>query len=92
MSSINTRPATPCAKPIYRNPSTLTNEFKERFFNKTQKHINITNMCVMKGEIANYRPLTDIQLAQLEYLSETEKIEIIKTYNCMFASIESLIK
>jgi len=90
--SSTTRPATPAPKPIPRNPSTLTNEFKERFFNKTQKHINITNLCVMKGEITNYRPLTEIQLAQLQYLTETEKIEIIRLYNLMFASIENLIK
>jgi hypothetical protein len=45
----------------------------------------------MKDDIKNYRPLTDIQLTQLEYLTENEKIEIIKTYNIMFLSIEKLI-
>ena len=46
----------------------------------------------MKDDITNYRPLTDIQLAQIEDLTETEKIELIKLYNVMIASIESLIK
>jgi hypothetical protein len=32
-----------------------------------------------------------IQLTQLEDLTENEKIEIIKTYNIMFSSIENLI-
>ena len=33
----------------------------------------------MRDDIKNYRPLTDIQLIQLEDLTENEKIEIIKT-------------
>jgi hypothetical protein len=45
----------------------------------------------MKDDIKNYRPLTDIQLTQIEDLTENEKIEIIKTYNIMFASIENVI-
>ena len=45
----------------------------------------------MKDDIKNYRPLTDIQLTQLEDLTETEKIELIKTYNIMFSYIEDFI-
>ena len=45
----------------------------------------------MKDDIKNYRVLTDIQLKQLYALTETEKIEIIKTYNIMFSTIENLI-
>jgi hypothetical protein len=45
----------------------------------------------MKDDIKNYRPLTDIQLEQVQQLSAAEKIEIIKTYNIMFASIENVI-
>ena len=45
----------------------------------------------MKDDIKNYRVLTDIQLKQLYTLTETEKIEIIKTYNIMFSTIENLI-
>ena len=91
------RPATPISTPIQSNQKRtntirLTNEFKEKFFNYTRKNINITNLSIMKDDITNYRPLTDIQLAQIEDLTETEKIELIKLYNVMIASIESLIK
>jgi hypothetical protein len=45
----------------------------------------------MKDDIKNYRPLTDIQLKQVEELTETEKIELIKVYNIMIATVENLI-
>jgi hypothetical protein len=70
---------------------TLTKEFNKKICNHKRKSIDITNIAIMKDDIKNYRPLTDIQLNQLEDLTETEKIEIIKTYNIMFASIEFLI-
>lgn len=73
------------------NTLRLTQEFNEKFFNQTRKSIDITNFSIMKDDIKNYRPLTDIQLKQIEDLTETEKIEIIKTYNIMFASIEDFI-
>ena len=69
----------------------LTQEFNQRFFNQTRKSINITNLSIMKDDILNYRSLTDIQLTQLEDLTETEKIELIKTYNIMFKYIKDLI-
>ena len=73
------------------NTLRLTQEFNENFFSHTRKSIDITNISIMKDDIKNYRPLTDIQLTQLEDLTENEKIEIIKTYNIMFSSIENLI-
>jgi hypothetical protein len=73
------------------NTLRLTQEFNERFFRYTRKCIDISNISIMKDDIKNYRPLTDIQLTQLEDLTEAEKIEIIKTYNIMFSSIENLI-
>jgi hypothetical protein len=89
------------SRPIQTNPDQsikertntlrLTQEFNDRFFNHTRKSIDITNLSIMKDDIKNYRPLTDIQLTQIEDLTENEKIEIIKTYNIMFASIENLI-
>jgi hypothetical protein len=84
------------SRPIQTNPDQtntlrLTQEFNEKFFSHTRKSINITNLSIMKDDIKNYRPLTDIQLTQLEDLTENEKIEIIKTYNIMFASIENII-
>ena len=78
---------------VYEKTNTLrlTQEFNENFFRYTRKCIDISNLSIMKDDIKNYRPLTDIQLTQLEDLTEAEKIEIIKTYNIMFASIENLI-
>ena len=45
----------------------------------------------MKDDIKNFRPLTDIQLEQLEILTEIEKIEIIKIYNVLLSSITDII-
>jgi len=73
------------------NSLLLTEEFNAKLYNTTRKSIDITNLSIMKDDIKNYRPLTDIQLKQIEDLTEAEKIEIIKTYNIMFASIENLI-
>jgi hypothetical protein len=81
---------------IYHNSETtdtlrLSQKFNTKLFNQIGKSINITDCSVMKDDIKNYRVLTDIQLRQLETLTETEKIEIIKTYNIMFTTIENLI-
>jgi hypothetical protein len=73
------------------NSLLLTEKFNAKLYNTTRKSIDITNFSIMKDDIKNYRTLTDIQLSQLETLTETEKIEIIKLYNIMFASIENLI-
>jgi len=73
------------------NSLLLTEEFNAKLYNTTRKSIDITNLSIMKDDIKNYRILTDIQLSQLETFTETEKIEIIKLYNTMFASIEHLI-
>jgi hypothetical protein len=69
----------------------LTKEFNKNFFNKTRKSIEITNFSIMKDDIKNYRILTQIQLTQLQDLTELEKIEIIKTYNIMFEFIKDFI-
>ena len=89
------------SRPIQTNPDQsikartdtliLSQEFNEKLFNQIGKSINITDCSVMKDDIKNYRVLTDIQLKQLYTLTETEKIEIIKTYNIMFSTIENLI-
>jgi hypothetical protein len=73
------------------NTLRLTQEFNEKLFKYVRKSIQITPLSIMKDDIKNYRPLTDIQLTQLEEFTEAEKIEIIKTFNTMFASIESLL-
>jgi len=69
----------------------LTQEFNEKFFRDVGKNIEITPFSIMRDDIKNYRTLTDIQLKQLEDFTEIEKIEIIKIYNEMFYSLDTLI-
>ena len=45
----------------------------------------------MKDGITNYRPLSQEQLIQVETLSDTEKIELIKLYNTMFNTLENIV-
>lgn len=69
----------------------LTQEFSEKFFMETMKRIEITDLSVIIDDIRNYRTLTETQLAQIDKLSDSHKIAIIKTYNTMFASLENII-
>ena len=69
----------------------LTKQFNETFFKHTRNSIEISPFTIIKDDIKNYRKLTELQLIQLEKFSDDEKIEIIKIYNIMFSSIESLI-
>jgi len=69
----------------------LTQEFSEKFFKETMQRIAITDLSVIIDDIRNYRTLTETQLAQLDKLSDSDKIEIIKTYNTMFATLENVI-
>jgi len=62
------------------------NRFNEDWFENTRKSIYITQFIIMKHDIKNYRPLTEIQISQLDTLTEEEKTEIIKIYNTMFSS------
>ena len=73
------------------NTLQLTQEFNAKFFSHTRKSMTITPLLIMKDDIKNYRPLTDIQLEQVNQLSEAEKIELIKTFNIMIESIKMLI-
>ena len=57
----------------------------------SKKNIDITYVSIMKDDIKNYRPLTIVQLRQLETLTSEEKIELIKTYNLIIKSIENLL-
>ena len=43
-------------------------------------------------DIKNYRPLTDLQITQLESLTKEERLKVIQTFNTMFLSLESLIQ
>jgi len=79
-------------KSIHRsNTMELTQKFNEKFFNQVKKNIEITHFTIMKDDIKNYRTLTEIQLNEIQYLTENEKIEIIKIYNTMIATIEDLL-
>ena len=71
--------------------ATSFNEKPLWFFMETMKRIEITDLSVIIDDIRNYRTLTETQLAQLDKLSDSDKIEIIKTYNTMFATLENVI-
>jgi len=61
----------------------LKQEFSENSLNETIKGIDKLNISIILNDIRNYRPLTVIQLIQLERLTYAEKIILIKTYNNM---------
>lgn len=42
-------------------------------------------------EIKNLNTFTDTQLTQFETLSESEKLQVIRTYNFMFAYIKEIL-
>jgi hypothetical protein len=69
----------------------MTQEFNEKYFNEIRKNIETTDLYVMKDDIKNYKPLTSIQLQQLDKLTELEKIDIIHLYNTMFSTLEDVI-
>ena len=70
----------------------LTQEFNEKFLALTKKRIYITNLSIIIDDIKNYRPLTDLQITQLESLTKEERLKVIQTFNTMFLSLESLIQ
>jgi uncharacterized protein YjgD (DUF1641 family) len=69
----------------------LTQEFNKSFLKYFRKTIEITPLSIMVDNIRNYRPLTDIQITQLDNLTSEEKIKIIKEYNNMYKSLEKLL-
>ena len=71
-------------KPNRKSTLRLTQEFNEKYFTQFRKNLLISNFSIMKDDITNYRPLSQEQLIQVETLSDTEKIELIKLYNTMF--------
>jgi len=76
-------------KPNRKDTLRLTQEFNEKYFSHLRQSLSISNFSIMKDDIKNFRPLTEIQLIQLESLSEIEKIEIIKLYNIMMNIINT---
>lgn len=73
------------------NTLRLIQEFNEKHLIKIGKAIDISDFSIMKDDIKNYKPLTNVQLEQLKSLSEIEKIEIIKIYNIMFSQLINII-
>jgi len=76
-------------KPNRKDTLRLTQEFNEKYFSHLRQSLSINNFSIMKDDIKNFRPLTEIQLIQLESLSEIEKIEILKLYNIMMNIINT---
>ena len=79
------------SKPKRSNTLRLSMEFNENYFNEIRKNIEISDLSVMKDDIKNYKPLTPMQLLQLDKLTESEKIEIIHLYNTMISTLEDMI-
>ena len=78
-------------KPNRKSTLRLTQEFNEKYFTQFRKSLSICNFSIMKDDITNYIPLTEEQLIQVETLSDTEKIELIKLYNTMFDTLENIV-
>jgi hypothetical protein len=80
-------------KPNRKSTLRLTQEFNEKYFTefRKRKSLLIGNFSIMKYDITNYRPLSEQQLIQVETLSDTEKIELIKLYNTMFSTLENIV-
>jgi hypothetical protein len=76
-------------KPNRKSTLRLTQEFNEKYFTQFRQTLSISNFSIMKEDIRNCRPLTEEQLIQVETLSDTEKIELIKLYNTMFNTLEN---
>ena len=78
-------------KPNRKSTLRLTQEFNEKYFTQFRQSLSISNFSIMKNYITDYRPLTEEQLIQVETLSDTEKIELIKLYNTMFNTLENIV-
>lgn len=79
------------SKPSRSDTLRLSQEFNEKYFNEIRKNIEISDFSVIKNDITNYRPLTKIQITQLETLTEKEKIELIITYNTIVETLDHII-
>lgn len=77
-------------KPTRKDTLRLTQEFNEKYFSHLHQSLSISNFSIMKDDIRNNRPLTEIQLIQLETLTDLEKIEIIKLYNIMMSTMNTV--
>jgi len=64
-------------------------EYKDAYFVINYKTNNIFNKIIYN--IQNYRPLTDLQIKELETFTNDEKYKIIKIYNNMFSTLKDFI-
>ena len=78
-------------KPNRKSTLRLTQEFNEKYFAEFRQSLSISNFSIMKDDITNYRPLSEEQLIQVEALTDSEKIELIKLYNIMFYTLENIV-
>lgn len=75
-----------------RNSDTV--EITEKINKKlceTGKSIELNLFDVLKDDIRNYRQLNDFQKHQIDFLTEKEKIEIIRLYDIVISSMSALI-
>lgn len=79
------------ATPVRTDTLRLTQQFNESFLKYSRKLIEITPLSVIIDDIKNYRPLSELQLEQLEIFTDEEKIKVIKVYNQMYLSLENII-
>jgi hypothetical protein len=79
------------SKPSRSDTLRLSQEFNEKYFNEIRKNIEINYFTIIKDDVSNYRPLTKIQLSQLETLTEKEKIELIKVYNTIIETLDHVM-
>jgi hypothetical protein len=79
------------SKPKRSTTLRMSQQFNEKYFNEIRKNIELTDLTVMKDDIKNYKPLTAMQLLQLDNLTEEEKIDIIHLYNTMISTLEDMI-
>ena len=78
-------------KPVTRSDTCkLTQDLNEKIFEQVKQNIQMSHFTIIKDDIKNYRTLTEIQINEIEKLTEQEKIELIKIYNIMIGSIQNL--
>ena len=70
----------------------MTQEFNETLFKHTRKSIEISLLSVIIDDIKNYRPLSELQITQIENFTDEEKMKVIKVYNRMYSTIVDFLK
>lgn len=71
-------------------PDTIK-RFNDRLLKRTGKSIKVNTFDILKDDIVNYRTLNTYQLMYIEYLTESQKVEIIKLYNKTMECIKDII-